>query len=198
MFDIEAIPHGEWLHQSEKLINHAGSWSLEYIHDMNRITRVYSTAFTLASLHGNQLQIIILSHTQIERGPISIEGIVQTSEEKIMVTLMVGEISYLIQLHAPGITQEQIDAIQSVQLAELLIDDLGNLHKEFASWVISVIPPAALRSSEELFDHLNDLLKLPFVTYVPAIINKNEQFDALFSKKLIYLPHVTDISLRTC
>jgi hypothetical protein len=196
MLDIEAIPHNEWLRQSEKLINHAGSWSLEYIEEMNRITRVYSTAYTLASLNQSQLQIIIISHTRISSGQISIEDIAVTSHEKIMVTLMVGDDAYLIQLHAPGITQNELDRIESVQLAEVLIDDLGLLHKQFAHWVNDVLPEGSLRTNEELLEHINTLLQLPFVTYVPAIINKNEQFEAIFAKKPINLPRVLEIKVR--
>lgn len=181
MFDLNEITYNEWKLQSDKLITHAGSWSLEYIEDMNKITRVYSTAFTLASLDKGLLQIIILSHTDIEQGEIKIENIQKSAEDKILVTLLVGDIAYLMQLHAPGISQSEIDSIHSVQLAELLIDDIALLHKDFAKWVISILPPASIRTPSELHDHLHDLLKMPFVSYIPSIINQPLQFEQLFN-----------------
>lgn len=181
MFDLNEIPYNEWTLQSDKLITHAGSWSLEYIEDMNKITRVYSTAFTLASLDNGVLQIIILSHTDIEQGPIKIDNIQKSGEEKLLVTLLVGDIAYLMQLHAPDISQSEIDGIHSVQLAEILIDDIALLHKDFAKWVISILPPASIRTPEELHEYLHDLLKMPFVSYIPSIINQPLQFDQLFN-----------------
>ncbi|MFK4132442.1 hypothetical protein ACI2KR_09200 [Pseudomonas luteola] len=189
MFNLSDVDKAKWSDEASKHIVHAGSWSLEYIQNQNRVTRIFDRLHSLSSLSNGNLQIILLSYSSIEKGSLSLVSVLPYEGEQIAVTLSVADQAYKIFLHAPGITQADVLSIKTLQLAELSITSAPDLYEAFARWVNKHLPPESIRDSQEFFSHISEIMDLPYASYVACLFDNQVQIENLFKSK----PHSHDL-----
>lgn len=177
--ELELINSVNWLSASHKISKHAGSWDFEYLENKNRITRIYSHSCTMSYVESNTLKVFLLSNGETPTGNGRLISFTPLEENMAHLLIDVEDIVLNITTHITSEDNKKLDEVHSIQLIELVVDDMEVVHKLFSIWAMQYLPLEQIRSEKDLLVQIDLLLSLNSSSYIPGLVNSSRDIAAL-------------------